>query len=97
MATLYTSPSRWVIACAFCQEPIENSADAVHLGDLGFHARCTPRCDACGRSLGAELEVDWSFQVMVVPSVYGYERVPFHHLCPECRTTALLGEPAAQD
>src|SRR5438093_10617844 len=85
------------ISCAFCSDRISPSAEAAGLGDLYFHSTCAPCCDECGQSLGPTLERDWSYQVMVVPSVYGYDCVPFHHACPDCRETTLGMEPSAQD
>src|SRR5579859_6378621 len=85
------------ISCAVCSNGIGPTAEAAGLGDLFFHSACAPCCDECGQSLGPALERDWSYQVMVVPSVYGYECVPFHHLCPGCKETTLGVEPSAQD
>ncbi len=84
-------------ACAFCSGRIGPTAEATGLGDLQFHSTCAPFCDECGTGLVATLEVDWSIQMTIVPSVYGYECVPIHHLCPDCRDTMLRAEPGAQD
>ncbi len=85
------------ISCASCGGRISPTGEAAGLGDLYFHSTCVPRCDECGQSLGPTLERDWGYQVMVVASVYGYECLPFHHLCPECRATTLGVEPSALD
>jgi hypothetical protein len=85
------------ISCGLCAGRIGPSAEASGLGDLYFHASCVPNCDECGQSLRPMLERDWSYEVMIVPSVYGYECVPFHHLCPDCQEQTLHMEPIAQD
>ena len=83
--------------CASCSGRISPTAEAATLGDLSFHSACVPSCDECGQSLGPALEQNWTYQVMVVPSVYGYECLPFHHLCPDCREATMTIEPSAQD
>lgn len=85
------------ISCAFCAGRISPSAEAAGLGDVSFHVSCVPSCDACGQSLGSTIQREWSYQVMVVPSVYGYECVPFHYLCPDCQESTLGVEPSALD
>ncbi len=62
-----------------------------------FHAACVPRCKACGTSLGPLIDTEWSYQVLVVSSPYGYEQVPYEYVCGDCRTTTLLDEPSALD
>jgi hypothetical protein len=84
-------------SCAFCSVGISPTVEAARLGDLYFHPMCAPSCDECGQSLGPTLERDWSYRVTVVPSAYGYECVPFDHLCPDCREMTLGIEPSAQD
>lgn len=84
-------------SCAFCLGQISPTAEAAGLGDLLFHSTCAPACDECGKSLAPALEANWSYEVRIVPSVYGYECVPYHHLCPDCRETTLGMEPGAQD
>ncbi len=83
--------------CASCSGRISPTAEVATLGDLSFHSACVPSCDECGQSLGPALEQNWTYQVMVVASVYGYERLPFHHLCPDCREATMTIEPGAQD
>jgi hypothetical protein len=83
--------------CAHCAETMRDEAPAVMLGDLRFHRECVPQCEMCGRGLARELEADWTFQAEVISSVYGYERVPSHHVCAACRASGLFAEPSPQD
>ncbi len=83
--------------CACCARQLAGDANTAVLGDLSFHAACVPRCELCGGSLAASIAADWSYQVLVVSSPYGYEQVPYEYRCAACRESTLLGEPSAQD
>ncbi|MBI4491872.1 MAG: hypothetical protein HY690_03660 [Chloroflexi bacterium] len=85
------------LSCGSCAGPLDDAATTVALGDLYFHAACTPNCEVCGCRLGPELEVDWSYQAHVVSSLVGYDRLPFHHVCAPCLEASLMDEPSAQD
>ncbi len=86
-----------VAMCGFCSAPLGTDGNWVPLGDLAFHVACVPSCHVCGRALEPGLEVGWSHQELVVHSQNGYDRLPCHHLCAECRETTLHAEPSAQD
>lgn len=85
------------LTCACCQGQLVAGSEAAALGDLVFHAACVPRCQACGASLAPNIASDWSYQVLVVSSPYGYEQVPYEYLCARCQETTLRDEPRALD
>ena len=97
MALLMAPTTDARTACALCAHPLDDRADAIQLRDLSFHAACAPKCESCGRSFRPELEHDWTYRVLVQWSVYGYEQVPFRHVCTGCRESTLIYEPVAQD
>ena len=97
MALLAAPPTDTRATCALCAHPLGERADAVMLRDLSFHAGCAPKCESCGRSFRSELEHDWTYRVMVQWSVYGYEQVPFRHVCSACQESTFTYEPVAQD
>lgn len=86
------------ISCCQCSSPVQGDPGMVVLNDLYFHAACVPQCQLCGQSLRSELEAHWSYEAVVVSTANGYDRLPFHHVCADCRDACLLDfEPSAQD
>ncbi len=96
MSTLSVPQLRRGTICATCSGAVSDDGSVV-LGDLVFHSACVPTCEVCGASLAPEIQSDWSYQVLVVSSPFGYEQVPYGYRCVACQETWLTDEPPAQD
>ncbi len=97
MAAPFMTELRRDVVCANCAGVLADAAQATVLGDLSFHAGCVPSCQSCGATLAADIASDWSYQVLVVSSPYGYEQVPYAYVCLGCQEQTLRDEPRAQD
>ncbi len=97
MCALPTASMVGEVPCASCSGRVNDLMDACLLGDMYFHSTCVPRCSTCGASLGPRIATDWSYQVLVVSSPYGYEQVPYEYMCGECQASSLHDEPRGLD
>jgi hypothetical protein len=89
--------STTMLACSTCWNPIGAGARAVRLGDLAFHAICTPRCRACQRLLSEADEQHWSYDGEVVWGQGGYSLRPTELWCDNCRELYERDVAFAQD
>lgn len=77
--------STTMLACSHCWNPIGEGVQIVRLGDLAFHAICTPRCRACDGQLTEADEHRWSYDGQVIWSQGGYQLRPTELWCETCR------------
>jgi hypothetical protein len=89
--------STTMLACSVCWNPIGAGARAVRLGDLAFHAICTPRCRACQNLLTEADEHRWSYDGQVVWGQEGYSLHPTELWCDNCRELYERDVAFAQD